>query len=345
MRVLLDTSFAARGPSGTGVYIEQLATALRARGNVELIAPPGRRRLRPGGAGARRNPLRSAANAVLDALWVQIVLPRAARNSGADVIHHPLPALARRAPCPQVITVHDVAFETRPEDFDPAWRMHARRLHRRAAAGAAAVVCVSEASAADAVGLLGARRDRVVVAPHGPGQALPPLPRDPSERFVLYVGDAEPRKGVDALLDSYAGYRSSSSDPLELVLAGSAAARAGAPGVRGVPAPAPEALADLLARATALVHPSRHEGFGLTLLEAMSAGAPVVAVRNAGTAEVCGEAALLVEPDGLTAALGRVESEPELLRRLAAAGTGRVRGFSWDACAARHEQAYTLAGE
>ena len=59
-------------------------------------------------------------------------------------------------------------------------------------------MCVSEATARDAVDLLGARGERVVVAPHGPGQRLPRVERDPEPRHFLYVGDAEPRKNLAA---------------------------------------------------------------------------------------------------------------------------------------------------
>ncbi len=345
MRVLIDTSFAARGPSGTAVYIEGVVEALRARGNVDVVEPPARRRPRPGGAEGRRNALRSALNALLDAVWVQLTLPRAARAAGADVIHHPLPAHARLTRCAQVVTVHDVAFERHPEAFDPAWRAHARRAHRRATAAAGAVVCVSEATAADAIELLEAPPERVVVVPHGPGQALPEVvAASAREPFLLYVGDAEPRKGLGNLLAAYRDYRAQAEAPLALVLAGSSAALAGRDvGVEGEPEPSPPHLAALYNGAAALVHPSRAEGFGLTLLEAMAAGTPVVAVRNAGVAEVCADAALLVEPTALPAALARIEHEPELREQLAARGRERAAGFSWEASAAGHERAYTLA--
>jgi len=230
VRVLLDTSFAARGPSGTAVYIERLAHALRARGEVELLEVRQPRRMRRGSDGARRNPFRSAANAALDAAWLQGGLPRAARRLGADVIHHPLPAHAALTRAPQVVTVHDVAFEALPDRFDPAWRAIARRSHRAAVGHAGAVVCVSEATAGDAVEMLGADPRRVVVAPHGPGQELPPHPRGEPPAHFLYVGDAEPRKNVDGLLAAYARYREGAGDPLDLVLAGAAAALAAAPG-------------------------------------------------------------------------------------------------------------------
>ena len=105
----------------------------------------------------------------------------------------------------------------------------------------------------------------------------------------------------------------------------------------------PAGLADLLASAAALVHPSLEEGFGLTLIEAMAAGVPVIAVRNRGVEEVCGDAALLVAPGELTAALTRVAEDRELRDSLARRGAERARRFSWEESARLHERAYRLA--
>jgi glycosyltransferase involved in cell wall biosynthesis len=225
------------------------------------------------------------------------------------------------------------------------WRLTDGRLHARAVRRAGAVVCVSETTAKEAVTLLGASPERLVVARHGPGQRLPVA--DPPERpqHFLYVGDAEPRKDVPGLLDAYAAYRAGARRPLDLVLAGRAAALAGADGVRADAEPPPARLAELLAGAAALVHPSRHEGFGLTLLEAMAAGVPVVAVTNAGVREIAGDAALLTDAHGLAGTLGRIAGDAALRERLARAGAERAAAFSWEESARRHVEAYTLARE
>jgi glycosyltransferase involved in cell wall biosynthesis len=340
MRILLDSSYAARGPSGTAVYVEGLAAALRERDGVELVEARQPRRLRRGGG----NPLRSAANAALDLLWLHRGLPRAARAAGADVVHHPLPAHSRRIGAAQVATLHDVAFERRPAGYGRVWRALARRSYRRAASRCEVLVSVSRATADDAVELLGAERDRVVVAPHGPGQELPGRPRATAPGHFLYVGDDEERKNVAGLLEQYARYRAGAERPLDLVLAGAAARRAVvAGGVRGEAEPGPERLAELHAEAAALVHPALEEGFGLTLLEAMALGTPVVAVRTRSAEELCGDAALLVGAGGLADALARLGADPALRERLGAAGRERAARHSWANAAQAHESAYTLA--
>jgi glycosyltransferase involved in cell wall biosynthesis len=338
VRVAIDTSYVARGRSGTAVYIERLAEALAAEGVdvVELRQPVRGRR---GG----RNKLRSAANAALDLAWTRELLPRAADRAGADVIHHPLPAWSPTA-IPQVVTIHDVAFARHPGDFDPVWRRIALRTHQKAVARAGAVVAVSETTRRDAIAWLQARAEGVVVAPHGPGQELE-APAERAAEHFLYVGDDEPRKNVDALLAAHAKY-AEAGGTRPLVLAGAAATRRASAGpVIGVADPDAATLADLHAHALALVHPSRDEGFGLTVLEAMAVGTPVIAARNAAIEELAGEAALIVDDWALAEAMQRVERDQPLQRMMGEAGRRRAAEFSWQRSARAHIAAYTLARE
>jgi glycosyltransferase involved in cell wall biosynthesis len=334
MRVLLDMTYALRGHSGTGVYLQRLSAALRAEG-VDVVAAADQRRPPPAGGG-----MGSARNLARDTWWTQVALPRRAREAGADVLHHPLPALARGAGCAQVVTVHDLAFERLPEHFAPAFRRWASVTHRHAACGADAVVCVSQTTRRDAMARWGVDGARIVVAAHGPGQA--PAVAHVRPEHLLYVGDDEPRKNLALLLQAHARYRGQAGeDALDLVLAGRA--RAAQDGVRCEPAPD---LPRLLAGAAALVHPALYEGFGLTALEAMQAGVPVIAARSPGLAETCADAVLYVDPydaGGLAHALERVTADPALRSALAARGRDRAAEFSWRTSARAHIEAYTLA--
>jgi glycosyltransferase involved in cell wall biosynthesis len=113
--------------------------------------------------------------------------------------------------------------------------------------------------------------------------------------------------------------------------------------VIGRPDPSSAALAELYAGAAALVHASHEEGFGLTVLEAMAAGTPVIATRNAAIEELTNGAALIVELDGLAGAMLRIERDAALREQLATAGRERAAAFSWQRSARAHIEAYTLA--
>ena len=307
---------------------------------MEVIETANLRRRAPAGGGPR-----SAGNLLADWRWTAQDLPRLAARERADLIHHPLPAHARFTTVPQVITVHDLSFERLPQYFAPAFRRFAHRSHRAAALSADAVICVSETTASDASELWRVPAERIVVAPHGPGQPLPSpyRPRLGNEHF-LYVGDDEPRKNLDTLLAAHRIYRDATGGTVPLVLAGSV--DRGESGVLVERQPSNQRLAELYAGAVALVQPSRYEGFGMTALEAMSVGTPVIAASAPGLLEVCGDAAIYVDPSdaqGLAVAMARIAADPELRGELSDRGRQRASSFSWPASAQSHLKAYELA--
>jgi glycosyltransferase involved in cell wall biosynthesis len=338
VRVLIDTTYSRCAPlSGTAVYIRRLCEELARRDRVDLVEVENRRRRPPAGGG-----IGSVRNLLIDRWWTAVELPRLARRARADIIHHPLPARARLTGVVQVVTVVDLAFERLPELFDRRFRAYARWAHRSAALKAGAVVCISETTAADARSLWGVPPEQIVVASLGPGQELPRV-RAEREHF-LYVGDDEPRKNLRTLLDAYRRYRVQTESPLPLVLAGSAVADG--PGIRAERHPPKQRLAELYAGAVALIHPSLYEGFGLTALEAMNAGAPVIAADAPGVKEVCADAARYADPHdaaSFAAAMVEIAAQPAMREQLVERGRARAAEFSWDRCARAHVEAYSLA--
>jgi glycosyltransferase involved in cell wall biosynthesis len=358
MRVLIDATYARRAPrSGTGVYIARLLGALARLPDAEPIALVNPRRRPPAGGGAG-----SVRNLAADHWWSAVALPALARRHRAEVIHHPLPMLAPLSPVPQLVTVHDLAFERLPELFAPAFRRYAHLAHRAAARGAAVVICPSQATASDLAELWGVARERIIVAPLGPGQADAAAvsarlgqtdagavsARTPagSEGYFLYVGDGEPRKNLGVLLAAYARYRERATRPLELVLAGRPGPLAPAAGVRMVADPDPPALLELYRGALAVVHPALHEGFGLTPLEAMALGTPVLAARSPGITEVCADAVRYAEardPEDFARGMTALAGEAAQRAQLAELGLRRAARYDWAWCARAHRDAYSLA--
>jgi glycosyltransferase involved in cell wall biosynthesis len=340
VRVLLDTTYSRLAPySGTAVYTRMLSEQLARADGVEVREVHNRRRRRPAGGGAG-----SIRNLLSDRWWTGHELPRLVRATGADVIHHPLPAHTRRSGTPQVVTVMDLAFERLPECFDRGFRVYARRTHRAAALRADAVVCISETTAADARELWRVNPERIVVAPLGPGQPLDVPEREPTH--FLYVGDDEPRKDLHTLVEAYRIYRKRAAEPLPLVLAGSATATGG--GIEARRHPSPDQLAQLYAGAVALVHPSLYEGFGLTPLEAMAAGVPVIAAQSPGITEVCADAVRYADPRdprSFAQAMSEIAADSALQNNLIERGRRRALRFSWARCARAHVDAYSLALE
>jgi glycosyltransferase involved in cell wall biosynthesis len=344
MRVLVDTTYRRRAPlSGTGIYVARICAELEKLNGVEVIEAANGRREPPAGGGVG-----SARNLANDLRWSAAELPRLARRAGAEVIHHPLPARSVMTRAPQVVTVVDLAFERLPDHFDRGFRTYAHYAHRAAARAADAVICISETTARDVQELWGIAREKICVAPLGPGQDFAADPRDaqPDRAFshFLYVGDDEPRKDLPTLLDAYRRYRDRVSEPLGLVLAGSASATQ--PGVRTVEHPDGADLHELYLGAAALVHTSLYEGFGLTPVEAMTVGTPVLAARVPGVREVCADAARYAEPgdaEGFADAMVQLAHDPAIRDDLARRGRARAAEFSWARCASIHLDAYSLA--
>jgi glycosyltransferase involved in cell wall biosynthesis len=314
MTVAINARAAERAEIGG---VERYAAEMA--GRLPALAPGRYRVLRPPRALAHR-----AGHA-----WEQIWLPRAARR--ARLIYSPA-NLAPVASSRNVVVIHDAAAIRHPEWYGRAYAGWQRALLPRLARNARLVITVSEFSRGEIVDLLGADPDRVAIVPGGVDERFSPAARRSVERpYVLTVATRIARKNLAALAATRAAL---AERGIDLVAAGSGRGymRAGEPGGARPLGYVPDAdLPALYAGAGAFVLPSLYEGFGLTCLEAMASGVPVVASNRGALPETCGDAALLVDPgdpaavaDAVLAALG---DERE---RLVQAGTERAASFSWD---------------
>jgi glycosyltransferase involved in cell wall biosynthesis len=280
---------------------------------------------------------------------------------GGDLVHAPTLLAPPRGDRPLVVTVHDAVPWTHPETLTPRGVRWHRRMAERVAATADAVV-VPTAAVADDLGRFLSLPSRVVVTGAGVGAALAE-PADAAARrerlgvepggYLLTVATLEPRKGLDVLLAALAE-EPGGLPPLVVVgqagwggvQPGAMARKLGLPDGQVRPlGRVPDAdLAALLHGAAALVMPSRAEGFGLPVLEAMAAGVPVLSSDVPALREV-GGGATVVTPVGdapaLAAALRDLLGNPVRQEQLRAAGRRRAADFSWPEVAARLWELYT----
>jgi len=323
--VVVDADVLGRQRTGDETYVANLLERLPqlAGGDLRFAALTRRPDLVPPGVEAVHVPARFQEARML---WT---IPRALRRLGAALAHfqHALPL---SCPCPAVVTVHDLSFERDPAMMDLRHRLIFRAVVPRAARRAARVLAVSERTKQDLVELYGVDPARIAVTPHGVDAAFGPgVVR--TDSYLLFVGAIQRRK------NPLAAARAATELGMRLVVVGPSRdeglvrelERSGAD-VRGYVAK--EELVELYRGAAALVLPSRYEGFGLPVVEAMASGTPVVAAPDAALREIAGDAAVFVEPaelaDGVRSALGRREE-------LVAAGLERAAQFSWEETARR----------
>jgi glycosyltransferase involved in cell wall biosynthesis len=326
--VVVDADVLGRERTGDETYVRNLLRELgplAAEAGIRIAATTRRPDLVPAGVepvelGTRSQELRMA-----------LTLSRLLRRLGAGLVHSQY-ALPLRAPCPGVVTVHDLSFARRPELMGRRNRLIFRTVVPRSVRRAARVLTVSERTKRDLVELYGIPPEKIVVTPNGVDPAFHP-PRDTVSQggYLLAVGAIQRRKNQLGALEA------ASAVGLPLVVVGPAkdpalAEELGRCGARVEGYVATERLAELYRGAACLVQASSFEGFGLPLVEAMASGTPVVAIREPALEEVAGGAAVFVDEaqlaDGIREALARREE-------LAAAGLQRARAFSWRKTAER----------
>lgn len=340
-------------PGGTGRYTREITAALAA-------APPAGWQVRtvtswhrdpaaarvPGAAGPRRLP---AGRRVLAELWSRGWPPAVP----GDRVHATTPlAPARRRGL--VVTVHDAVPWTHPETLTPRGVQWHRRMIGRDVRRAERIVVPSTAVADDLAGIFPAASDRIAVIGHG--VTTLPVPADAAsirgrlglpDGYVLAIATLEPRKGLDVLIDAMT--RPATREAHLVVVGPSGWGEVDLPAVAAAAGLAPERLhavgrlddrdlAAVLAGATVLAAPSRAEGFGLPVLEAMAAGIPVVVSDAPALVELVGPAGLVSrreDPVSLARAIGDVLDDPSAAAELAARGRARAAGSTWAAAAAQ----------
>jgi glycosyltransferase involved in cell wall biosynthesis len=292
--------------------------------------------------------------------WEQVTLPREARADSLDVWFAPGYTAPLRLTVPVVVAIHDLSFVAHPEWFTIREGARRRWMVRQTAAGADAVITISEFSRRELIERLGVEAARIHVVPPGVGAGgsglatsyadrLPqpltasPQPLAPNRYSVLYVGSIFNRRHVVDLIRAFAPIARNRSDvALDIVgdnrsyphqdVRATIAGEAVSDCVHWHEYVADAELHAMYARARAFAFLSEYEGLGLTPLEALAAGVPPVLLDTPVARESCGAAAIYVPHDDRPATTRALESalfDDRLRAALLAAAPAELAKYSW----------------
>jgi glycosyltransferase involved in cell wall biosynthesis len=327
--VLLDGDVLGRQRTGDETYVENLLRELPAAAPDLRFAAVTRNPARvPEGVEALELP---AGTQELRMAWR---LPRLLRRVRPRVGHYQH-ALPLRGVGRSVLTVQDLSFERHPELMPRKDRLVFKTTVPRSARKADRVVAGSERTRHDLIELYRLPAEKITVIPHGVDPAFSPGDGQ-GEGYLLFVGAVQRRKDPRAALEAARDLQ------MRLVIVGPERDPALAGELRDLGADLrgyveKDELAGLYRRAACLVLPSRYEGFGLPVLEAMASGTPVVTAPDPALVEVAGDAVVYAEREDLPGAILHALERREELR---AAGLARAAQFSWAEAARRTVEVY-----
>ena len=364
MRIGIDAHHLNGKPQGSRTYLLSLIRGLaKITASEELLvysfSPEETRRLLDAPGLTHRRVFPTSAR-----LRLPIVVPALQMLDRVSLFHSqyicpPVSAI------PEVVTIHDVLFETHPDLFVGAFSSRSVGLIRRSAHRARRVLTVSEFSRRAILEQYNLAEERVVAIPNAVDHdRFRTLDEDETLRgvktrydlqrpFILHVGRIEPRKNLVRLIRAFHRVREKVEPSLELILVGrkdfqfetidEEIAGSKDASVRILSSVSDEDLPAFYNLAELFAFPSLVEGFGIPILESMACGTPVVTSKRGALAEVGGDAVAWVEPedeDSIASTLENVLTETDEASRLRQRGLSRAKQFSWKDTARRTLEVY-----
>lgn len=286
--------------------------------------------------------------------WFEIALPGIMRKYGADLLLSPDGFACLSSEVPTVAVIHDLNFHHYPKDMPFGVSRYYRRFFPQYAKKATTIATVSEYSKRDIVNLYGESPEKIVVTHCGVSEAFYPLPEEEQEKvrneitggapYLLSVGALHPRKNPVRLIEAFEKIKMETGAQIKLVFAGPRLFETKGlsrtwqrishkSDVLFLGTVAEEQLKRIYGAAYALMFVSYFEGFGMPALEAMGCEVPVVSGDRTSLPEICGDAALFVDPFSVDAIAGAMKSicfDETLRKNLIEKGKTRKKFFNWD---------------
>ncbi len=285
-------------------------------------------------------------------IWDHFSTGNACRSHGIDVLYAPMHVRPIFAPCPVLVTIHDMLYHLFPKDWGWSDQLYFRAGVNLLTKRAAAVMTYSENTRRDVIRILQIPKRNVTMI--YPGVPAGFSPRAESEQhavcrkysldkpFILYVGSFHPRKNVPSIILAFE--RVADRIPHDLVIASLPIWNEAptlekirrsplAERIRFTGYIPHETLPALYSAADLFVFPSKYEGFGFPVLEALACGCATITSNSSSLTEVAGEAAVLVEPgnfDELGEAMVSILTQPSIQGELRRKGPEQASGFSWE---------------
>jgi len=291
--------------------------------------------------------------------WTYTRFPLELRRIKPDVLFMPIQAVPFFLPrCRAVVVVHDLAFLKFPDDFTFKDRLKLSFHTRRAVKCATRIIVPSEATKKDIIKYYGVEPRKIRVIYHGQSKAKSQKPKVKSisqnskfknTKYILFVGAIQPRKNIQGLIKAFEIFNTKYkilNTKYKLVIVGpkgwlykdifeKARKSKYAKDIIFTGQISREELSEIYRNAEVFVLPSFYEGFGLTILEAMAEGIPVIASNVSSIPEVVGDAGVLVNPykvDEITEAIYKIITDNDLRNKLIQKGFKQIQKFSWEKC-------------